>query len=42
MPSCRSAGDRNLQYHRYDRLDSSPSQDLLDYFDDRADPIFWG
>ena len=35
--------DRNLKYHRYDPLDPSPRvQDLLDYLDDRADPIFWG
>jgi hypothetical protein len=32
--------DRNLKYHRYDPLDPSPQvQDLLDYLDDRADPI---
>jgi Protein of unknown function (DUF3024) len=32
-----------LKYHRYDPLDPSPRvQDLLDYLDDRADPIFWG
>jgi hypothetical protein len=35
--------DRNLKYHRYEPLDPSPQvQDLLDYLDDRADPIFWG
>ena len=35
--------DRNLKYHRYDPLDPSPRvQDLLDYLDDQADPIFWG
>lgn len=35
--------DRNLKYHRYELLDPSPRvQDLLDYLDDRADPIFWG
>ena len=35
--------DRNLKYHRYDPLDPSPQvHDLLDYLDDRADPIFWG
>ena len=35
--------DRNLKYHRYDPLQPSPRvQDLLDYLDDRADPIFWG
>ena len=35
--------DRNLKYHRYDPLDPSTRvQDLLDYLDERADPIFWG
>ena len=35
--------DRNLKYHRYHPLDPSPRiQDLLDYLDHRADPIFWG
>ena len=35
--------DRNLKYHRYEPLDPSPrAQDLLDYLNDRADPIFWG
>ena len=35
--------DRNLKYHRYDRLHPSPQvQDLLDYLDTHADPIFWG
>ena len=35
--------DRNLKYHRYAPLDPSPQvQDLLDYLDGRADPIFWG
>jgi Protein of unknown function (DUF3024) len=35
--------DRNLKYHRYHPLDPSPQvQDLLDYLDQRADPIFWG
>jgi len=35
--------DRNLKYHRYEPLDPSPQvQDLLDYLNDRADPIFWG
>jgi Protein of unknown function (DUF3024) len=35
--------DRNLKYHRYHPLDPSPQvQDLLDYLDERADPIFWG
>jgi hypothetical protein len=35
--------DRNLKYHRYEPLDPSPQvEDLLDYLDDRADPIFWG
>jgi len=35
--------DRNQKYHRYEALDPSPQvQDLLDYLDDRADPIFWG
>ena len=35
--------DHNLQYHRYQRLDPSPRvQDLLDYLDSRADPVFWG
>ena len=35
--------DQNLKYHRYEPLDPSPRvQDLLDYLDDRADPIFWG
>jgi Protein of unknown function (DUF3024) len=34
--------DRNLKYHRYDPLDTSPQvQDLLDDLDDRADPVFW-
>jgi Protein of unknown function (DUF3024) len=35
--------DRNLRFHRYQFLDPSPQvQDLLDYLDHRADPIFWG
>ena len=35
--------DRNQKYHRYEPLDPSRQvQDLLDYLDDRADPIFWG
>ena len=35
--------DRNLKYHRYHPLAPSPQvQDLLDYLEDRADPIFWG
>jgi Protein of unknown function (DUF3024) len=35
--------DHNLNYHRYQPLDPSPRvQDLLDYLDSRADPIFWG
>lgn len=35
--------DRNLKYHRYKPLEpSSRIQDLLDYLDSRADPIFWG
>jgi hypothetical protein len=35
--------DHNLKYHRYQPLDPSPRiQDLLDYFDTRADPIFLG
>jgi hypothetical protein len=35
--------DRNLKYHRYHPLDPSPQvQHLLDYLDERADPIFWG
>jgi hypothetical protein len=35
--------DGNLKYHRYEPLDPGPQvQDLLDYLDDRADPIFWG
>ena len=35
--------DHNLKYHRYQPLDPSPRiQDLLDYFDSRADPIFLG
>ena len=35
--------DRNLKYHRYQPLAPSPRiQDLLDYLDERADPIFWG
>ena len=35
--------DRNLKYHRYDPLDPSPRvEDLLDYLDQRANPIFWG
>ena len=35
--------DRNLKYHRYDQLKPSPQvQDLLDYLDTHADPIFWG
>ena len=35
--------DHNLKYHRYQPLDPSPRiQDLLDYLDSRADPIFWG
>jgi hypothetical protein len=35
--------DRNLKYHRYDQLKPSPQvQDLLDYLDSHADPIFWG
>jgi Protein of unknown function (DUF3024) len=34
---------RNQKYHRYEPLDASPQvQDLLDYLNDRADPIFWG
>jgi Protein of unknown function (DUF3024) len=35
--------DHNLKYHRYQPLDPSPRiQDILDYLDRRADPIFWG
>ena len=35
--------DSNEKYHRYVPLDPSPQvQDLLDYLDARADPIFWG
>src|ERR1700686_1456473 len=35
--------DQNEKYHRYAPLDPSPQvQDLLDYLDGRADPIFWG
>jgi hypothetical protein len=35
--------DRNLKFHRYQFLDPSHRiQDLLDYLDNRADPIFWG
>ncbi|HEY2501166.1 MAG TPA: DUF3024 domain-containing protein [Mycobacterium sp.] len=35
--------DQHLKYHRYQPLDPSPRvQDLLDYLDSRADPIFWG
>ena len=35
--------DRHLKYHRYDRLNPSTQvQDLLDYLDTHADPIFWG
>ena len=35
--------DQNLKYHRHQPLDPSPRvQDLLDYSDDPADPIFWG
>ena len=35
--------DHNLKYHRDRPLDPSPRiQDLLDYLDSRADPIFWG
>jgi DUF3024 family protein len=35
--------DSNEKYNRYDPLDPSPQvQDLLDYLDSRADPIFWG
>ena len=35
--------DRNLKYHRYQPLEPSPQiQDLLDYLDSGADPIFWG
>ena len=35
--------DRNLRYHRYQPLEPSPQiQDLLDYLDSGADPIFWG
>ena len=35
--------DQNLKYHRYQPLDPSPRiQDLLDYLDSQADPIFWG
>jgi len=35
--------NRNLKYHRYQPLDPSPRvQDLLDYLDKHADPIFWG
>jgi hypothetical protein len=35
--------DQNLNYHRFQPLDPSPRvQDLLDYLDSRADPIFWG
>ncbi len=35
--------DQNSKFHRYHPL--SPSlrvQDLLDYLDKHADPIFWG
>ena len=32
-----------LKFHRYQPLDPSPRvQDLLDYLDKHADPIFWG
>ena len=35
--------DRNLKFHRYQPLDPSPRvQDLLNYLDQHADPIFWG
>ena len=35
--------DRNLKFHRYDRLAPSPYiQDLLDHIDRSGDPIFWG
>ncbi len=35
--------DPNETYRVYEPLDPSPQvQDLLDYLDDRADPIFWG
>jgi hypothetical protein len=35
--------DHNLKYHRYQPLDPSPRiQDLVDYLDSRACPIFWG
>ena len=35
--------DQNFKYHRYQPLDPSPRiQDLFDYLDSRADPIFWG
>ena len=35
--------DRNLKFHHYQPLDPSPRvQDLLDYLDKHADPIFWG
>ncbi|MEV0360265.1 DUF3024 domain-containing protein [Nocardia sp. NPDC050697] len=35
--------DRHLKFHRYQHLAPSPHvQDLLDYLDQRADPIFWG
>ena len=35
--------DRNLKYHRYQPLEPSLQiQDLLDYLDSGADPIFWG
>ncbi len=35
--------DRNLKFHRYQPLDPSPRvQEMLDYLDKHADPIFWG
>ncbi|MFI6573973.1 DUF3024 domain-containing protein [Nocardia fluminea] len=35
--------DRHLKFHRYQFLEPSPHvQNLLDYLDQRADPIFWG
>ena len=35
--------DRNLKYHRYQPVEPSAQiQDLLDYLDSGADPIFWG
>ena len=38
----RIVRDRNQKYHRYEPLDASPQvQVLLDYLNDRADPIFW-